>query len=122
MTPYRDPEDALEANRRWRKNNQERIRELWRAANRRRIRRKKDGVPPPRRAQKRRTRVADMDAEPRRCLWHFWAADGGCPLEAAWTGAGDSEWRACDLHKRPGDEPIRPLGPRADHPANSADW
>lgn len=93
--PYSDREKRLAASRAWRQKNKARMRELWRRANERRA--------PKRKKPRAHVGVACMDEFPHRCLWHFWADDGGCRKTARWR---NGQWRACDLHKLPTDVPI----------------
>lgn len=53
--------------------------------------------------------VIEMDSEPDRCLWHFWAEGGGCKGKARWY---NGQWRACDLHRHHDDRPILARRPR----------
>lgn len=90
--PYADPERQKAAVRRWIDQNREKARALWRKHNKRR-------APRP----KRKHTLEDMDSQARRCLWHFFHADGGCRRKARWR---NGQWRACSLHKLPDDVPI----------------
>ena len=92
---YKDREKRLAACREWRQKNKERMRELWRKANAKRA--------PRRKKRKAHRLIDDMDLFPHRCLWHFWANNGGCRNTAKWR---NGQWRACDLHKLPTDVPI----------------